>query len=125
MAGLTLDAGVLIAAERRDRRVEAWIAEAADRAVPVSVLATTVAEVWRGGPRAALLVRLLGLCRVQGVDEELARSAGRLLGATGSAATLDALVVASAARRGDLVLSGDASDIPPLAGHAGVRFALL
>lgn len=125
MAGVTLDAGPLIALERRDRRMEAWVAEAATRSVVLVVPAPALAEVWRGGPRSALLARALTFCDVDAVDEVLARRAGELLAAAGGSATVDALVVASAARRGDLLLTADPDDMRPLAVAAGVRLAVL
>jgi len=125
MAGVTLDAGPLIALQRRDRRMEAWVAEAATRSVVPVVPAPALAEVWRGGPRSALLARVLTFCDVDVVDEVLARRAGELLAAAGGSATVDALVVASAARRGDLLLTADPDDMRPLAVAAGVRLAVL
>lgn len=97
MAVLVLDAGVLIAHERGVRAPAAWLARAAGDGVDLAVCAATVAEVWRDGAQQARLARLLRACRVVPCTEEIARLAGRLLAATGSAATLDALVVATAA----------------------------
>ncbi len=84
-----------------------------------------VAEVWRGGSPGARLARLLSLCRVDVLDVAIARRAGELLASTGGDATLDAVVVACAALRGDLVLTSDPGDLAPLAAAAGVRVAVL
>lgn len=125
MAGVTLDAGPLIAFERGDRRIEAWLAEAVDRGVVMSVPAPVIAEVWRGGPRAARVARALGFCEVADVDALTAKHAGLLLGHAALDATVDALVVASAARRGDRLLTADPDDMRPLAGPAGIEVAVL
>jgi uncharacterized protein YaiI (UPF0178 family) len=45
----------------------------------------------------------------------LAQKAGELLAATGTANAVDASVIASAARRGDLVVTGDLEDLRELA----------
>ncbi len=55
--------------------------------------------------------------RVEPVDDELARQAGELLAATGSRDAVDAIVVASAARRRDDVVTSDRMDIASLAEH--------
>jgi predicted nucleic acid-binding protein len=55
--------------------------------------------------------------RVDPVDEDLARRAGELLAATGTRDAVDAIVVASAARRGDDVVTSDRVDIARLAAH--------
>ncbi len=125
MAGLTLDAGPLIAFEQRDRRIEAWLAEAVERGVVMSVPAPVVAEVWRGGPRAARVARALGFCEVATVDELTAKHAGELLARVALDATVDALVVAGAAQRGDRLLTTDPDDMKPLADAVGVEVAVL
>ena len=83
-----------------------------------------VAEVTRGGPRDATVNRVLKLVgSVTAVTESTARMAGRLLAAAEMEATVDALVVAEAAR-GDrtAVLTGDPGDLSRLAANLpGVR----
>jgi hypothetical protein len=49
---------------------------------------------------------------------ELAEAAGLLLAETGGSNAVDACVVASAARRGDVVATGDADDLSGLARFA-------
>lgn len=120
MAGLTLDAGPLIAWERGSVAMVALLDEATAARRSLTVPAVVVAEVWRGGPRSARLARLLRTCRVEPVDEGLARVAGALLAASRSSQTVDALVVATARRRGEAVLTADLNDVMPLADVAGV-----
>lgn len=100
MAGLTIDTGAPIALERQDHRVEAWLQRAVERGVAPSVPAVALAESWRGGARSALLARALRFCQLREIDEALARAAGELLARVGGSATIDALVVATAARHG-------------------------
>jgi predicted nucleic acid-binding protein len=111
VAGLTLDSGALIAFERRERRVFVHLKEAERRSAPLTVPAAVVAEVWRGGPRAARLSMLLAACVIEPLSEALARSAGEALAAVGGANTIDAVVMASAAKRGDRVLTSDPEDL--------------
>lgn len=120
-----LDAGPLIGIERGDGRTLAWIRNAIRREIVLSVPATVIAEVWRGGARSARLARLLSLCQIEELDVRTARRAGELLAATRSSETLDAVLVASAAGRNDAVLTGDPDDVRPLARAAGVRVLAL
>ena len=55
--------------------------------------------------------------RVDPVDDDLARRAGELLAATSTRDAVDGIVVASAARRGDDVVTSDRVDIARLAAH--------
>jgi hypothetical protein len=54
-------------------------------------------------------------CFVDPLDEALAKSAGELCGKTKVADVVDAAVVASAARRGDAILTSDPRDLRRLA----------
>ena len=53
------------------------------------------------------------------MDEVLARRAGELLGRTGTDDPVDAIVAQSAARRGDVVLTSDPTDMQRLADDLG------
>lgn len=114
MAGLTLDAGALLAAERGDRALVVLIDAARRRHhVPV-VPAVALAQAWRGG-RQARLARFLRGCEIEPLDEQLARGAGALLGRTESTDAVDAVVAQSAAQRGDTVVTSDPGDLQVLA----------
>ena len=115
MAGLTLDSGALIGVERSDRRVMTALKLALSRAEEVTVPSVVVTEVWRGGPRSARIARLLGACVSHPVSEDLAKRAGQALAAVRGSGAIDAIVMASAAERGDAVLTSDADDLRPLA----------
>ena len=113
MSGLTLDTGALVALERRDRRAAALVAAAKQRAGRITVPAAVVVEWWRGqrGPVA----RLLDAFDVEPVDRALAEIAGRALAlAPAGPSPVDAVVMASAARRGDVVLTSDVADLESL-----------
>lgn len=125
MALLVLDAGVLIAHERCDEFAAAWLQRASLQRVDIAVVVTTIAETWRDGARQARLARLLGTCRIIDCDRSLAAAAGALLAATGSANTLDALVVAAGQRYQGVVVTDDVDDMTPLADAARVRVAAL
>ena len=114
MAGLTLDAGALIAYERGDARVREILRVAFERGLVPVIPAVAIAEVWRRGARSVRVARLLKACWVERLDEQLAREAGELLGATRSAQTVDACVAAGVRRRGDTLATSDRDDMRAL-----------
>jgi hypothetical protein len=126
MAGITYDAGALIAAERGDRRVWALQRRAIERGIVPTVPAGVLSQGWRGGPQAQLS-RLLAGCRIEHLDEARARSAGAACGVAGTADVVDASVVVGAGARGDLVVTSDRADLERLrdALRITVRFELL
>jgi hypothetical protein len=73
-----------------------------------------LAQAWRG-PRQARLAQLVNACFVEALDEALANSAGELCAKAKVADVVDAALVASAARRGDAILTGDPRDLRRLA----------
>jgi predicted nucleic acid-binding protein len=118
MAGMTLDSGAIIAHERADRAVIAHLKEALVSGIELTVPTAVVAEVWRGGPRAARTAKLLAACIVEPLSQPLARAAGEALGIVRGAGVVDAIVMASASTRGDRVLTSDPGDLTAL----GARF---
>lgn len=115
---LILDSGAVIALSRRDDRARAALAAAWEVGAEVSIPAVVVAETVRGsGPRDAPVNRVIGAVGEVGVaGEATGRAAGTLLGAAGSDATVDALVVADAVERGGgVILTGDPDDLGHLA----------
>lgn len=115
--GLTLDAGALIAWERRRERVLRLLRRANERRSKVTVPVVVVAEWWRG--RTDWRERMRASVTVEPMTEELARSAGEAIAAVRGATVIDAIVVASAARRGDVILTSDPDDLDPLAAWFG------
>lgn len=115
VSGLTFDTGVLIALERRSQR--AWNVYRAARSakVPITVPAAVIAEWWRGRTDAREHVRS-GFV-VEWLSEALADVAGEALARVVEATTVDAIVMASAAARGDVVYTSDLDDLERLRAH--------
>ena len=120
MTGLTFDTGALIALERRQLRMKEVLERAMARDLPITVPADVVGEWWRG--RTDLRESILASVDVEPLTETLARRAGEALAAVRGATLVDAVVMASAASRGDVVYSGDVEDLDRLRRHfPGVR----
>lgn len=115
MAGVTLDTGVFIALERRQRRALALSSEWTRTEATLTVPAVVIAEWWRDRQWDA--ARWLGGVDVESVDDALAGIAGEVLGEPrlGREHTIDAIVMASAARRGDTLYTSDYDDMALLA----------
>lgn len=122
---LVLDAGALIAVERRDRQVVALLkAELLAGRTPVTH-GGVVGQVWRGGGgRQAFLARHLTGVGVVALDDTLGRRAGALLGRVRSSDVVDAAVVLLA-HQDDLILTSDPDDLLPLAVAAGIDVELV
>lgn len=118
MSGLTFDTGVLIAIERSfasraERRVTRVIESARARKQTITVPSVVLTEWWRGqrGPVA----RMLDAFVIESIDAALARIAGDALGRVHPGpSAIDAIVMASAARRGDVVYTADVADLTAL-----------
>lgn len=117
MAGVTLDAGVLIAADRGDQRLGPWWEFVLRRRLVVTVPSAVLAQAWRDRSRQVRLARFLQACWVEPLTIDLAREAGELCGRAGTDDVIDASVVASAARRDDVVVTTDPRDLERLAEH--------
>ena len=109
MAGLTLDSGALIGLERRHHRIRRVFATAVRDNVRVTVPVAALVEWWRG--RTDLAEAAVD---VEPVDEALAKAAGEALVVIPTATAVDAVVMASAARRGDVVYTSDFDDLTRL-----------
>jgi predicted nucleic acid-binding protein len=110
--GLTFDTGALIALERRHARIAQIYTTALADGVIVTIPAVVVGEWWRGRTKARETL-LRGL-RIEVVDVPLAKLAGDAIAAIPGASVVDALVMASAARRGDIVYTSDMGDLNAL-----------
>lgn len=73
-------------------------------------LPSPVVVVWWRGSSAAREMVLRGV-RIEPLDPELARLAGEALAVIPRATAIDAVVMASAARRGDVVYTSDLPDL--------------
>lgn len=112
MPGLTLDTGALIAVERRKPRVLGLLQVARRDGLRVTVPVVAVAEWWRG--RTDVRDALLQAVDVEPMTVSLAKAAGDALAEVRRATLADAVVMASAARRGDVVLTSDFDDLERL-----------
>jgi hypothetical protein len=110
--GLTFDTGALIALERRTQRIWNVYRTAMHDRIPVTVPVAVVIEWWRG--RTDDRERILGGVRVEPLHLALARAAGEALASVKSASAVDAVVMASAALRGDTVYTSDVGDLEKL-----------
>lgn len=113
--GITFDTGALIALERRSQRARKLVERAVELKVRITVPAAVVAEWWRG--RSDLREAILEAVRVEPLSEHVARAAGEALAAVKGATTVDAIVMASAAQRGDFVYTSDVGDLERLTGY--------
>jgi predicted nucleic acid-binding protein len=88
---------------------------AMEDAVPITVPVAVVIEWWRG--RTDVRERILNGVRVEPLHAKLAQAAGEALAAVRSATPVDAVVMASAALRGDVVYTSDPDDLARLQRH--------
>jgi predicted nucleic acid-binding protein len=116
VAGLTLDAGALIAYERADPDILEILRFAFDRDVTPTVPAVVLAEVWRGDSKDARVAQLLKWCRIEPLDEQRARAAGALRRSTAGAGAVDACVAIGVSERGDAIATSDPGDMRRLVG---------
>jgi hypothetical protein len=114
-AGLTFDTGALIALERRRQRMARVYATAVADGLPVTVPTVVVVEWWHG--RSDVREMILRGVRVEALSGDLARLAGEALAAIPRASAIDAIVMASAARRGDVVYTSDVTGLQRLQTH--------
>lgn len=114
--GVTLDTGALIALERRHQRVLAFMAAVQRRRVRATVPAPVVAEWWR--KRTDIRESILEAVVIEPMEADLAKLVGEALAEVRGGSLVDATVMASASRRGDIVLTADVEDLQRL----GARF---
>jgi predicted nucleic acid-binding protein len=109
MLGLTFDTGALIGLERRHATIATVFALAAKQGRTITVPAPVVTEWWRG--RSRKREDILASIDVEPLDAVLAKLAGDALAAVHGASVVDAIVMASASRRGDIVYTSDERDL--------------
>jgi hypothetical protein len=110
MRSTIYDAGVLIAADRNERRVWAEHRVRLEAGVLPVAPAPVVAQASRS-PRQAQLRRFLRGCEIAVLDEARAHRAGVLLGKARTKDVVDASVVVLAVERSADVVSDDAHDL--------------
>jgi predicted nucleic acid-binding protein len=109
---ITLDTGALMALEARKQRMVQVFAVAREQRIPLLVPSVAVAEWWRKRTDRAELV--LNALRVEHTDTALVKLAGEAMANVRGATTIDALVMATAARCGGLVYTSDVDDLTNL-----------
>ena len=110
--GLVLDAGAFIAAERRDERMVALVAELHKARIPLVTSAGVVGQVFRGGTGRQVPVSfLLRQTTVVDLTYAMARVLGRMLGSTKTSDVIDAHVVLLARERDWIVITSDPDDL--------------
>jgi predicted nucleic acid-binding protein len=112
LTGITFDTGALIALERRRQRMKEIVERALAKDQPLTVPADVVGEWWRG--RTDLRDSILDSVDIEPLTETLAKRAGEAIAAVSGATLIDAVVMASAASRGDIVYSSDVEDLERL-----------
>jgi len=113
--GLTLDTGALIALERGSMRMRGITERARQLGLAITVPSVVLTEWWRDG-FGRRHADLLAPMRVEPPSGYIAKLAGVAVGAVG-ATTVDAIVMASAAQRGDVVYTSDFGDLDKLRTH--------
>ncbi|MEN9581812.1 MAG: putative toxin of system [Pseudomonadota bacterium] len=84
------------------------------RGEELTVPSAVLVEVWRGGPRSARIAALLQTCIIEPLSEGLARASGEAISNVPGASVVDAIVMTSAALRGDRVITSDLEDLDRL-----------
>ena len=112
MTDLTFDTGALIALERRRQRMKEIVERAIEREQRITVPADVVGEWWRG--RSDVRDAILESVDVEPLSEDLAKRAGEAIALVKGASLVDAVVMASAASRGDIVYTSDVEDLERL-----------
>lgn len=105
---VVLDAGALIAIDKRDRSVGAMLRVLQREGVPIHTSAGAVAQVWRDGRRQANLAQVLPGVDIAALDEVVAKRIGELLRASDSSDLVDAHVALLVPPHGSVLTSDDA-----------------
>lgn len=108
-----LDAGALIAIDKRDRAVGALLRVLQRNGVPVVTSAAVVAQVWRDPRRQVDLTRVLAGMDIEALDDTAAKQVGELLRSNGTSDLADAHL-ALLAEPNSRVLTSDETDITSL-----------
>ncbi len=116
MTVVVLDAGAIIALERRDTRMLALADELLEARRIGYVPAGVVAQTWRGSTRQHATARLLraGAVRIDPLSEDVAYRLGLLLAKSSTSDVVDAHVALLARRLHATVLTSDPDDLAAL-----------
>ena len=108
-----LDAGALVAVDRRNRMIGAQLRVLQQQGTPIRASAAAVGQVWRDGRKQANLARVLAGVGIEALGKDDGKRIGELLALAGSADVVDAHVALMTAPA-DLVLTSDPCDIREL-----------
>ncbi|HYO81745.1 MAG TPA: PIN domain-containing protein [Bryobacteraceae bacterium] len=124
MSSVVYDAGVLVSADKNDRRAWAEHKARLEAGIAPSVPSPVVAQVSRS-PQQAQLRRFLTGCAVVPLGATEAHEAGRLLGKTKTADVVDAVVVTVAVHQNGIILTSDPEDLKRLVRACGRELAVI
>jgi hypothetical protein len=122
--GVTYDTGALIAADRDDRAMWALHAGFLAEEVTPTVPSRVIVQAWRGAGRQANQSRFLALCDVEDLTVDQAKAVGVLAGRAGHDHIVDVTVVEGAIRRGDAVITSDATHIRAISDAVRARLRI-
>ena len=108
-----LDAGALVAVDRRDRMIGALLRVLQEHGTPIRVSSAVVGQVWRDGRKQANLARVLAGVGIEPLGKDDGKRIGELLALARSSDVVDAHVALMTAAS-DLVLTSDTGDIRAL-----------
>lgn len=109
---ITFDTGALIALERRRQRISIILRDLRLSKGSAIVPQVVLTEWWRGRTDARDAV--LGAVVIEPLTDVLAKLAGEAIAEVEGATAIDAIVMASAALRGDTVYTSDFDDLDRL-----------
>jgi predicted nucleic acid-binding protein len=107
------DTGALIALERGDQQMRKVHRLAIAHDYPMVAITPVMAEWWRRGKREKARAGLLRTLVIEPPDLHIARLAGEAIGLI-DATVVDALVMAAASIRSDIVYTSDVGDLEQL-----------
>jgi hypothetical protein len=114
-----LDAGALVAVDRRDRVIGAQLRVLQQQGTPIRASAAVIGQVWRDGREQANLARVLAGIGIEAPGKDDGKRIGELLALAGSADVADAHVALMTAPS-DLVFTSDPGDIRELLQARGI-----
>ncbi|MEY4578344.1 MAG: putative toxin of system [Pseudomonadota bacterium] len=110
----TLDTGALIALERGSRRLRELVARTNADGGVVTIPCVVLTEWWRAGMSDKRRREILEPCVLEQTLPRVYMLAGEALGIVDGSTAIDAIVMASAAQRGDVVYTSDYDDLERL-----------
>jgi hypothetical protein len=114
-----LDAGALVAVDRRDRAIGVQLRVLQQLGTPLRASSAVVGQVWRDGRKQASLARVLAGVGIEPLSKDDGKRIGGLLAQAGTSDVVDAHVALMAAPA-DLILTSDPGDIRKLLQVRGV-----